>query len=48
MDLEHPIWIDDLMMKAIMDRIPGTQNPPRISDEQFDGFLRLTKRKLAS
>ena len=46
-DLERPIYIDDQTMRGIMDRIPGTQNPPKISGEQLDSFLKLTKRKIA-
>lgn len=42
--LQRPKMLDDSMMTAIMGKIPGTQNPPEITQAQFGRFLATAKK----
>jgi len=42
--LEAPLMLDDERMRKIMGKIPGTQNPPAIEQEQFDRFLEMARK----
>jgi hypothetical protein len=43
-ELNSPPLITEEMMKAIFGRIPGTRNPPAITNEQYERLLALCTR----
>jgi hypothetical protein len=43
LELRDPPTLTRETMLSVFGRVPNTQNPPRISDEEFSGLLRLAR-----
>lgn len=43
-ELANPPVIHDSDLEIIFGRVPGTQNPPRITDEQYEKLLQLVQQ----
>jgi hypothetical protein len=42
-DLETPPIVTEDMLIEVFGRVPGTRNPPRVTNEQYEKLLQLTK-----